>query len=97
MTSLQMFQGWCLRLEDLRHVWITTEEWPLIRMELGENLTALQCKHLSYAGPNTPIPVGFERGSWLGSSFSGEIIEIDCSQIPHTVKAKKRRPRTMAV
>ena len=88
--------GWCLRLEGLSRLWISTETIAVLSLKLPENLTDLQAKHLSYASPENPIRIEFELGEWDRDAFHGTVQEIHMMPpVPRFVSRK--RPRSMVL
>jgi hypothetical protein len=84
---------WCVRLEDLMHLWITSDGSRILkRVKLSDNLEAQSAKILSMASTLNPIQVDIEVMEWSGAAFRGRLRGIEYPPPRRYV----RKPRTYA-
>ena len=81
---------WCVRLEDLMHLWIICDSSPILkRVRLPGNLAVHMARNLSMASTVNPVQVEVEVGDWSNGAFDGRLIGIKYA--PPTVFSRRRR------
>jgi hypothetical protein len=81
---------WCVRLEDLTHLWIICDSSPILkRVRLPGNLADRMARTLSMASTMQPVQVEVDVGGWSNGAFDGRLVGIKYPT--PTVFSRRRR------
>ena len=86
---------YCVRLEDLSHLWITSEDSPILRrVRLLASLEDREARILSTADPERPVQIQIEEFGWSRDAFDANLIAVHAPP-PKPLVRRRRVPAPM--